>query len=254
MTVEYNQSSPLEIFERANLPELNSAEIIKYTTIINNGRVVTLPTNDNTFLHFPRDKANILLTGMPRFGKSTVSEIFVRSELVSIGFPINIVPEVPPEGHNSLLGFEHILDFNLAFANLGLVKIQNAHYSNEEQINIFQRSFIDHLVFIEASMTLREIKNPRYYKAVEAFKNYFGYFTHMIDGIIVCNSTAETAMLHGSTTEKPLLEELSLGYQKFPKIWQKLQESIQKMQFQLLVYFTQDRMVCMTHSKDRFIQ
>lgn len=131
--------------------------------------------------------------------------------------PLTIIAEgsLEPKPEDLRWDDSQAMEYNFGFAIFGLTKLIRNSNSPDSQINIYERSFIDHLVFAEA-LNKWYGNAHRYTEVIDAFKTFFGFYLPRIDGIIVCNSNAETAIKRGSTNPRELLQLLSEGYKEFP--------------------------------------
>lgn len=204
-----------EVFKQENLPMLSPEEIVKSTILVSHNRLDRLKSRQ--VLELDRgSNIHIVVTGSPRWGKSTAATT-VASELSLYEVPFKIETEISENRRPWDLRWDEdmAMKYNFAYALSGLSRMGKNVGFEGQQINIYERGFIDHLVFAEALNKWYE-DIPKYREVIEGFKNFFGFYLGDVDGIILCNSSAETSIRNGSTLPRELLNLLAEGYDNFP--------------------------------------
>jgi hypothetical protein len=155
---------------------------------------------------------------MPRWGKSTGIQI-AEMETSVYQIPLRVEVEEPIGERPKDLRWDDndAMTYNFSYALSGLSRLIRNYSTQDPQICIYERGSVDHLVFAEALNKLYYRDSPRYAEVIGAFKTFFGFYLDRVDGIIICNSTPDTAIKRGSTLPKDLLDLLSQGYKNFPK-------------------------------------
>ena len=201
-------------FDQSSRKLLTAEEIRKYTRLVYQRHTHKLRPGESLGLNRYVTNVNILVTGMPRWGKSTTLKQIESAQ------PYPITVQVQPDKSQASMpddlktdDFEAMI-YNLGFAAVGIVNlIANSQVSR--LITLYERGLIDQFVFAEA-LNAQYGNLPGYKRDIQAFKGYSRIFASLIHGIVVCNSSAQEAISNGSHTDKDILEKLSLGFQRFP--------------------------------------
>ena len=218
MSYERFASQNIEnIYGNPWFPILTPDEIVTNTILVSKNKLSYLDKDKYLELDHGKINFNILLTGEPRWGKTTAANI-VELETKPYLFPLNVIREASYEAKPDDLRWDDygVFSYNIGYAINGLSEFIKHSSSPEPQVNLYERGLVDHFVFAEA-LTKWWGYEKEYSEYIEGFKKLFRLYLGRIDGIITCNSSADTAIARGSTTPKELLELLSDGYRNFPE-------------------------------------
>ena len=200
-------------FGESSLELLTAEEICKHTRLVYRRHKHKLRP-DESFELDRIENMGILVTGMPRWGKSTVLNQIESAQAYPIAVHVQPDESQARKPDNLKRDDFDAMIYNLGFAAVGIAKlITNSQV--DRLITLYERGLIDQFVFAEA-LNAQYGNLPSYKRDIQAFKGYCRIFASLIHGIIVCNSSAETAISNGSHTDKDILEKLSLGFQRFP--------------------------------------
>jgi hypothetical protein len=223
MGIEYGGNSEIEnIFGKNGFPILSPEEVIKHTVLVSQGRLDTLKPGQIFELDKEKNNVNIIVTGDSRWGKTTATTIAML-EVSCYQIPLRIEREISENSKPYDLRWDDgtAMRYNFGYALSGLSRIVKNWSLEGPQINIYERGFIDHVVFAEAlNKWYGDVSS--YKEVVDAFRTFYGFYLGYIDGIILCTSTQETTTKNGSTLPQELTALLSEGYKNFPATLSKI--------------------------------
>lgn len=152
MTIEYDGKSKIEnIFGKDGFPILSPQEILKHTILVSHKRLDRLKPLQVLELDRGKSNLNILLTGDSRWGKTTTTSI-VAMEVEAYQIPLKIEGKISENRKPESLREDDgtAMRYNFGYALSGLNRLVKNWGSEGPQINIYERGFVDHIVFAEA--------------------------------------------------------------------------------------------------------